>query len=59
MTNAPAIFRSLIVYAICVPLAIMVGYSLTKEQRWGVVQSSAMVYACIGHYSGVKVSTHD
>lgn len=28
-TNAPALFRSLIVYAICVPLAIAVGYMLT------------------------------
>jgi hypothetical protein len=30
MNNAPAIFRSLIVYAICMPLAIMMGYLLTN-----------------------------
>ena len=28
--NAAAIFRSLIVYAVCVPLAIFVGYTLTN-----------------------------
>jgi hypothetical protein len=30
MNNAPAILRSLVIYAICVPLAIMVGYILTN-----------------------------
>ncbi len=30
MNNAPAIFRSLIIYAICVPLAIVVGYLLAN-----------------------------
>jgi hypothetical protein len=30
MNNAPAILKSLIIYAICVPLAIWVGYSLTS-----------------------------
>jgi hypothetical protein len=29
MSNAPAIFRSLVIYAICVPLAVIVGYVLT------------------------------
>ena len=29
MSNAPAIFRSLVIYAICVPLAMIVGYMLT------------------------------
>ena len=28
--NSPALFRSLIVYAICVPLAVFVGYTLTN-----------------------------
>ncbi len=30
MNNVPAIFRALIIYAICVPLAITVGYMLTN-----------------------------
>src|SRR5665213_3504696 len=30
MNNASAIFRSLVIYAICVPLAIWVGYMLTS-----------------------------
>ena len=29
MNNAPAILRSLIIYAVCVPLAVIVGYKLT------------------------------
>jgi hypothetical protein len=29
MSNAPAIFRSLVIYALCVPLAVIVGYMLT------------------------------
>ena len=29
MTNAPAILKSLVVYAICVPLAVFIGYMLT------------------------------
>jgi hypothetical protein len=29
MSNAPAILRSLVIYAICVPLAVFVGYLLT------------------------------
>ena len=34
MSNAPAIFRSLAIYAICVPLAIMVGYTLTDPLEY-------------------------
>jgi len=30
MTNAPAILKSLIIYAVCVPLAVIVGYKLTS-----------------------------
>jgi len=44
MNNAPAIFRSLIVYAICVPLAIMVGYSLTNPMDY----STAAIYGVLG-----------
>jgi len=29
MNNAPAILKSLIIYAMCVPLAVIVGYMLT------------------------------
>jgi hypothetical protein len=32
--NSPALFRSLVVYAICVPLAITVGYLLTDLQDY-------------------------
>jgi hypothetical protein len=44
MNNAPAIFKSLIVYAICVPLAIMVGYSLTNPLDY----STAAIYGVLG-----------
>jgi hypothetical protein len=40
MNNAPAIFRSLIVYAICMPLAIMMGYLLTNPLDY----STAAIY---------------
>ena len=29
MNNAPAILKSLVIYAVCVPLAVIVGYTLT------------------------------
>jgi len=32
--NSPALFRSLIVYAVCVPLAVTVGYLLTDFQDY-------------------------
>jgi hypothetical protein len=35
--NVPAILRSLIVYAVCVPLAIFVGYSLANPADLGTV----------------------
>jgi len=44
MNNAPAIFRSLIVYALCVPLAIMVGYLLTNPLDY----STAAIYGVLG-----------
>jgi hypothetical protein len=44
MNNAPAIFRSLIIYAICVPLAIMVGYSLTNPLDY----STFAIYGVLG-----------
>ena len=34
MTNAPAILKSLVVYAICVPLAVFVGYMLTDPLEY-------------------------
>jgi hypothetical protein len=34
MTNAPAILKSLVVYAICVPLAMFVGYMLTDPLEY-------------------------
>jgi hypothetical protein len=40
MTNAPAILKSLVVYAICVPLAVFVGYMLTDP-----LQYSTFAYA--------------
>jgi hypothetical protein len=44
MNNAPAVLRSLIVYAICVPLAIMVGYLLTNPLDY----STAAIYGVLG-----------
>jgi hypothetical protein len=44
MNNAPAIFRSLIVYALCVPLAITVGYLLTNPLDY----STAAIYGVLG-----------
>ena len=35
--NVPAILRSLIIYAVCVPLAIFVGYSLANPMDLGVL----------------------
>jgi hypothetical protein len=43
MNNAPAIFRSLIIYAICVPLAITVGYMLTDPLDY----STAAIYGML------------
>jgi len=37
MSNAPAILRSLIVYAVCVPLAIIVGYLLTNPMDYSTL----------------------
>lgn len=37
MTNAPAILRSLIIYAICVPLAIAVGYMVTNPMDYSTL----------------------
>ena len=34
MNNAPAILKSLVVYALCVPLAVIVGYMLTDPQDY-------------------------
>lgn len=34
MNNAPAILRSLIIYAVCVPLAVIIGYMLTDPLRY-------------------------
>ena len=42
--NAPALIRTLIVYAICIPLAIIVGYSLTSL----TYQSLGLVAILIG-----------
>jgi len=44
MNNTPAIFRSLIIYAICVPLAIFVGYLLTNPLDY----STAAIYGVLG-----------
>ena len=35
--NVPAILRSLIIYAICVPLAIFLGYSLANPLDWNTL----------------------
>jgi len=43
MTTAPAILRSLIVYAVCVPLAIMMGYLLTNPLDY----STAAIYGLL------------
>ena len=48
MSNAPAILRSLIIYAICVPLAIAVGYMVTNPMDYstlGVFGVLALVLA--------------
>ena len=37
MNNAPAILRSLIIYAVCVPLAIIVGYLLTNPMDYSTL----------------------
>jgi hypothetical protein len=37
MNNAPAIIRSLIIYAVCVPLAITVGYLLTNPMDYSTL----------------------
>lgn len=35
--NVPAILRSLIIYAVCIPLAIFVGYSLANPLDWNTL----------------------
>jgi len=40
MNNAPAILKSLVIYAICVPLAVIIGYMLTDP-----LQFSTFAYA--------------
>ncbi|MGA3284684.1 MAG: O-antigen ligase family protein [Verrucomicrobiota bacterium] len=37
MNNAPAILRSLIIYAVCVPLAVAVGYMLTNPMDYSTL----------------------
>jgi len=44
MNNAPAIFRALITYAVCVPLAIFVGYLVTNPLDY----SSLATYGVLG-----------
>lgn len=34
MSNPPAAFRSLIIYLICIPLALLLGYMLTSPLQW-------------------------
>jgi hypothetical protein len=34
MNNAPAILKSLVIYAVCVPLAVIVGYTLTDPMDY-------------------------
>ena len=34
-SNVPAILRSLIIYAVCIPLAMFVGYLLANQQDYG------------------------
>jgi len=42
MNNAPAILRTLIIYALCVPLAVIVGYALSDP-----LQFSTFAYASV------------
>jgi hypothetical protein len=37
MSNAPAILRSLIIYAVCVPLAVAVGYMVTNPMDYSTL----------------------
>lgn len=46
--NSPALLRSLIVYAICIPLAIIVGYSVTSISNYRDYQSIALVALLAG-----------
>jgi hypothetical protein len=36
MNNSPAILKSLVIYALCVPLAVIVGYMLTDPQDYSM-----------------------
>jgi len=42
MNNAPAILRSLIVYAVCVPLALIIGYILTDPMQYSTFAYGAL-----------------
>lgn len=43
MNNAPAILRSLIVYAVCVPLALIIGYVLTDPMQYSTFAYGGIV----------------
>ena len=47
MNNAPAILRSLIIYVVCVPLAIFIGYLLTDPTQLMGRDTSAMAFVGI------------
>src|SRR5690349_6058447 len=54
MNNAPALFRSLIIYAVIVPLAVFIGYLLTDPMQLMGYNTSAI--AIVGILVLVMVS---
>jgi hypothetical protein len=47
MTNSPTVVRSLLIYVICLPLAILVGYMMASPLEWGSFITLGMVLAIL------------
>jgi hypothetical protein len=43
MTNASSVIKSLIIYAVCIPLAVFLGYLLTNPLDWGTLITFVLI----------------
>ena len=47
MTNSPTVVRSLLIYVICLPLAILIGYMMASPMEWGSFLTLGTVLAIL------------